>query len=286
MGKNADTPPTPDYGSIAQEQGQVSSQLMHQQTTENRPDTQTPWGSQQWAYNPATQTWSGNESLNPTEQGTLNTQQGVQSGLATATSNLASGADANLFNGGINYGNVGSIQGGNYYNPAASNAVWSQFQQMQEPLQQQQTQSQQAQLEAQGLRPGDAAYDTTMRNLSNTQYGQTQSAEDQAVLAGEQEAQTMQGMDVQAQNANYTTDTGEANNQLNLFNSLYGNTGVQNPAQPSATPAGVSQTPNLLNAQEQTYASELNAASAQNAANSSTAQGIGDLGLAAALYFA
>ena len=273
MGGKADTPQIPDYYGLAQQQGQISSSLLGQQTAANRPNTSTPWGSQSWTPN-ANGTWTGTEQLNPVEQQTLNTQQGVQSGLAGSAANLAGGADASLFNGGINYSNVPSVQGGTYYTPQASNAVWDQFQQMQKPLQDQQTQSQQAQLEAQGLRPGDAAYDTAMRNLSNTQYGQTQSAEDQAVLAGEQEAQTMQGMDVTAQQAALGTTNSEAQNQLNLFNSLYGNTGINNPSQPTAASSGVAQTPDLSGAGMNMYNSALNNTNAQNASSANTAAGV------------
>ena len=50
MGKSA--PQAPDYSRIAGQQGQISSQLLDQQTAANRPTVYTPWGSQTWTRSP------------------------------------------------------------------------------------------------------------------------------------------------------------------------------------------------------------------------------------------
>lgn len=270
---------------LANQQSQASQQLLAQQTEANRPNQSTPWGNTSWtsAYDPSTggYNWSENESLNPNEQKALTEQQ---QGAATTA-----GAAGNLWNtsgvaNGLNFSGAPEVHAGNYYTPEAQNAVWNEFQTMQQPLQEQQTQSQQAQLEAQGLRPGDAAYDTSMKNLSNTQYQQDQSAEDQAVLAGEQEAAQMQGMDVQAQNQYINKQTAQQEGNLNMYNTMMGTTG--NLQVPQFGQAGVGQTPDYLGAAESQYGSQLNAANAANAQNANLWSGIGQMGATAAMAYA
>lgn len=296
MGGKSETPATPDYSGLAQQQGQISSNLLNQQTAANRSDTSTPYGSTSWQAptTPGGQ-WTGSETLNPALQQTLTSQEAAGEQQA-ATGQQQAGAQQNLFNsfngsGGyspIDYSGVPTVQGGNYYNQDAQNAVWNQFQGMELPLQQQQTEQQQSQLQGQGLRPGDAAYDTAMKNLSNTQYQQTQSAQDQAVLAGEQEGQTMQGMDVQAQNSGINLANQKLNN-VNMFNSLMGQPGQINPTSTptsiGASNAGVAQTPDLTGAAQNTYGSQLNSTNASNAANGNLWQGLGSAATLAAMFF-
>ncbi len=289
MGSKSNTPEAPPYEQLAQQQGQISSNLLNQQTTANRPTTSTPFGGTSWQQGPGGQ-WTGESYLTPELQSSLNTQEGTLGEQSILQQEQLGGAQ-NLFNtaGGsvynpVNYDNVNrNIQSSQTLDPQAEQAVWGQFQNMEEPLQQQQTEQEQSQLEGQGLRPGDAAYDTAMKNLSNTQFQQTQSAQDQAVLAGEQEAQTMQGMDINAANTNLNTANSEAVTQANLFNSIMGG---QNPYNMISggntsipfTGAGVAQTPDLLGAAEQQYGAQLNTTNAQNAANGNLFSGL--MGLA------
>lgn len=298
MGGKSSTPATPDYQGLAQQQGQISSNLLNQQTASNRSDTSTPYGSTSWKAptTPGGQ-WTGSETLNPTLQATLQGQE-ANTQAQTGIQGQEVGGQQNLFNsfnnsGGyspIDYSNVPSVQGGNYYDQNAQNAVWNQFQNMEQPLQGQQTEQQQSQLEGQGLRPGDAAYDTAMKNLSNTQFQQTQTAQDQAVLAGEQAAQSNQGMDVQAQNSDINLANQKLNN-VNMYNSLMGGgPGQLNPStMPTtigATNAGVAQTPDLTGAAQNTYGSQLNATNASNAASGNLWQGLGSAATMAAMFLA
>lgn len=294
MGSKSQAPPAPDYVDLASEQGQISGQLTQQQSAENHPDTTTPYGETGWTYNPQTQQWSGDSTLNPTLQNTLDTQENT--GLAGANVQAGQvGESQNILNSELGSGNFNplsysgtqQVQGGNYNNQQAQDATWNEFQTMQQPLQAQQTQAEQAQLYGQGLRPGDAAYDTATNNLSNTQYQQTQNAEDQSVLAGDQEAQTMQGMDVQAQQAQIAAMNGQQNQNLNLYNSLMTSPGQQYGSSTISGPTtGVAQTPDIVGAEGQTYGAQLNQTNAANAASSGTAQGAGSLAVALASLFA
>ena len=274
------TPPTPDYSGIAAQQAASNQQLLQQQTAANRPNQITPWGQMNWTSTGTgpNQQWTGTETLSPMMQNVVTAQQAGQAGAAQQAQGMLGAGDIQA----LNFSGAPQVQSGQYYNPQAQNAVWNQFQTMQQPLQQQQTEQQQSQLQAQGLRPGDAAYDTAMRNLGNTQYQQQQMAQDQAVLAGEQEAQTMQGMDVQAQNQYMNRMQAQNMGNLNMYNSLMGNQ-VGGINAPQFATAGMGQTPDLMGAAEQTYGAQLNAANAANAAQGNMYQGIGELGMTAAM---
>jgi hypothetical protein len=295
VGGKSNAPASPDYYSLANQQSVEQSQLLQQQTADNRPNTTTPFGSTAWNYSPATG-WSGTQTLNPQLQQTLDTsEQGAQQ---TAQNKLTeSGAGSNLLNtdlsngafNPVNYGGDQQVQGGNYYNNSAGNAVWNQFQNMEQPLMNQQTESQQSQLEAQGLRPGDEAYDNATKNLQNTQYQQEQSAQDQAVLAGEQEAQTMQGMDVQANQAQMNQQNTQQTQNMNMLNSILGQGGTNPNYGTSSVPgasAGAATAPNLMGAGQNAYDAALNQTNASNAGNANLWSGLGSAAMMAAMVMA
>ncbi|HEX4922183.1 MAG TPA: hypothetical protein VFV92_15770, partial [Candidatus Bathyarchaeia archaeon] len=213
MGSKSSTPPTPDYQGLAQQQFGYNQQLLEQQTQANRPNQSTPWGSTNWTQGPDG-AWSEIQSLNPQEQANLTAQQGQQG------SNI--GAARNLFNAsnfGQGFNAMPDIKGGNYYDKAARDAVWDQFNSMQNPLMDQQMEEQLSQLQAQGLRPGDPAYDSAVANLRSSQGATRNQAMDQAVLTGSQVAGANEGMDINALNANMQKKLGS----YNLFSGLMGN---------------------------------------------------------------
>lgn len=285
-------PSSPNYTAAAEEQGQQTQQLNAQQTANNRPDVNTPWGSLTYSQgtpyiDPATGTLVDNPqesvSLTPEEEQSVQNSQAVSAGRTGAASSLLSGLDNQVNQTPMSVPAAQSLTGagqGIDYNPSSldaqtENAVWNQFENMQEPLQQQQTQQQNAQLAAQGLKPGDAAYDTANTNLLNTQYTQDQTAEDQAVLAGQQEASTLFGEQNSAQAQGYGQDASQLSydNSLipqnisneeagiglgqeqslydaNLMNGLMNGQQVSMPSFPGTTAAGSGQAANLLQAAE------------------------------------
>lgn len=74
-------PPAPDYTGAAQATAQGNLQNLNAQTTANRPDQYTPWGSSTWTQTPGadgTSSWTNNISLSPSEQAALDSQQKIQ----------------------------------------------------------------------------------------------------------------------------------------------------------------------------------------------------------------
>lgn len=280
MGKDA--PPAPDYTGAAVAQGQQTQQLAAQQTAANRPNVNTPWGSISWQNNPTAGTpavppkydksgalmpgtgteatpgmpnWTGNVTLTPQEQASLTSQQNIQEGKSGIAESLLNSTGQALSTG--NPRATGSVQSVSndpqMLNQQTTNAVWDQFKGMELPLQQQQMEQERSQLQGQGLREGDAAYDTSVKNLMNTQFTQQQQAADQALLAGEQEGSTLNqeklantGFNNQAIGQDLGLQQQQQTYPLNLLNASLNGTQVQNPQFPGYAGASSGQAPDLL----------------------------------------
>jgi hypothetical protein len=323
-----DAPAAPDYSELAGQQAIESSDLAAQQTAANRPDVSTPWGNLSYSTNgssidPATGAMvdnvSENVGLTPQEQESVTNQQNISAGETGTASNLLNtiGSQINQTPGTAptTQSMTGAGQGMDYnpgqINQQAENAVWNQFQNMQEPLQQQQTQQQNAQLAAQGLKPGDAAYDTANTNLLNTQFSQDQTAEDQAVGAGEQEGATefgeanaaqaqgygQEGQQLEYNNAqipqniqNQEAELGLGQEQsgydVNLLNGLLNGQQVGMPSFPGTTSAGSGTSPNLLQAGEDQEQAALDSYNAQTGSANSLMQGLGSAATTVGAAFA
>lgn len=88
MGGKGSPPPAPDYVGAAQLQGELSKEALNMQNFANRPTVNTPFGSQTWgtqaATDPATgqkvTSWTQNTTLAPGLESALNAQIGTQLG--------------------------------------------------------------------------------------------------------------------------------------------------------------------------------------------------------------
>jgi hypothetical protein len=103
--------PAPDYTGAAEKQGQSSKENIAMQTWANRPQLNTPWGSQTWGatggYDPSSGTpvtqWTSNINLTPEQQSALDAQQRIQQGRSGAAETLlgqATGSFQTPFNWG------------------------------------------------------------------------------------------------------------------------------------------------------------------------------------------
>jgi hypothetical protein len=78
MGKKS-SPPPPDYAALAKEQGTINEQTAEKQTTTNRPDQFTPWGSTQWFQDPNNpENWYQTQTLNEDDQRLLDNSRMLQ----------------------------------------------------------------------------------------------------------------------------------------------------------------------------------------------------------------
>lgn len=235
MGKTV--PATPDYVGAAQQTAQSSADTNEAQTVANRPNVNTPWSSQSWnatpTFDPTTGTyvnqWTSNTQLAPQAQTALNSQFGVAQNQSAAANTLSGQQNTSPLNWSnfqslgatpqaqsyqtpnlqskIDISGVTPVSTANTYANNAGNAAYQQYTNRNQPLQQTALNNQMTQLYNQGLRPGDAAYDTAVKNLQNQQSDANTQASLGATQFGIQGGQIMQGEDL-AQNQNAFNQAG------------------------------------------------------------------------------
>lgn len=301
------TPAPPDYKSAAEAQAASSKDVTNTQNYANRPNINTPFGSQSWTTNsqidPATGQkvtgWTQNNSLTPQAQDALNSQLDITQArsdigkgmLDRVSSEYGPTMDWNKFTpetGKLDYSGVTKPDSSNDYYNKAGDAVYSQFSNRNEPIFQRQQAQMETRLRNQGLHPGDEAYDQQMKDMAQQQNDARTNASLAATQAAGGEAQRMFGMDTTA-HGQQTSDIGNQANfantarqqqiaeemqkrgfSLNEINGLLTGQQVGMPTMPSFTNAGKSDATNYMGAAQNQYGAALDAANAQNA-------GIGNL---------
>jgi hypothetical protein len=217
------TPAAPDYTGAAQAQAQSSREVTEQQTWANRPTINTPFGQQTWEVQPVwdpttgqyNNSWTQNTNLTPESQAALNSQMNIQQGKSDIANNLlgraksefgqemnwddftkmGEGVDAPTYSPEAIQRSIGETPD---YMKSAEDAIYGQWSNRQEPRMQQELDRARTQLYNAGLKEGDQAYDAEMQKIRQDQGDARLQAQYQATMGAGQEAQRMQGMDVQA----------------------------------------------------------------------------------------
>jgi len=238
---------SPDYEGAAIAQGEANRGVVRDQTFANRPDQFTPWGSTSWnpyqtvdpATGEATTAWEQVQTLDPKLQSILDKQIAVQEGrtdmaglltgrlggefgapmdwrglnpMGTIPTNQFTIPEENQRN--LDYSGISGVGDPERMRERAENAVWDkgagrladQFGSQREQLE--------IKLRNQGIGPEDAAWQSQMNNLGQTEtdaYGQLQS---QAVTQGMGEANQMFGQDMSRRGLY----TGERDRAAQFFN--------------------------------------------------------------------
>jgi hypothetical protein len=138
IGKKSAPPPAPDYKGAAEATAASSAAAQSAATTANRPNVNTPWGSETWTQaqstDPATgkpvTNWTQNINLSPAEQATLTAQQNVALGKANIA-NSSIGRMQEAYSQPFDWGNLSAMgqapQGGQLANVGTTSG---QFQNM------------------------------------------------------------------------------------------------------------------------------------------------------------
>lgn len=334
------TPATPDYAGAAVEQGQQNADVIQSQTYANRANVDTPWSQQTWANQPVwdpttgqyVNQWTQNTNLTPQAQGSLDAQLGAQQNLSQDAQTLSQNPSLTQglnTSGFTNYGQVPTtpdytqtgistdglpaVNSSNAYANSAAAAAYSQYTARNQPQQQLATQRLDTQLQNQGLKPGDAAYDTAMTQLQNQQSFANTDASNAATLTGVNAGATMQGEDLAnnanqfSQRAQQGTFTNSAANQVyqqgllsdsasdsqrsqqlseqlqeqgfnvNQIEALLNGQQVTTGPSTGYNAAGSATPTNLMQALQSQYGASLNSTNAQNANNSNLIAGAGAL---------
>ncbi len=237
MSKGAPSPPpVPDPTVVANAQSAANIDTAIAQGVMNHQNEQTPFGNLTFTEGPTQSvsghdvpTWSSSITLNPLQQQALDSQQQLT---------------ASLYNlGNQQSGRVASALARPFAapptpipaNPAAfdrgvENQVFGSEMGYIAPIQSQQTQQTEDQLVQQGIDPKDAAYQTALQNLRNSQSQQDQGAITDALTTGANVAQQNFGQNLSA-NQNELQESNFLREQpLNEAIALMSGTQIQNPS--------------------------------------------------------
>jgi hypothetical protein len=295
-------PAPPDYNAAAQTQAQSSAETLEAQTVANRPNINTPFGSQTWQMQPQidpvtgkpVSTWTQNTTLTPAMQQALEAEQGItstQAGLAKdllgqEVSQEKTPIDMNAIMGIAPTPSAAGI------NKGAADATFGMFENYQAPLMKQARDQLDTQLQNQGLKPGDQAYDTAMRNLENQQSMSTLQAENQSVLTGADVGQkefgeALSGAQYQdtASQIQLAQEMQKRGFTLNQIQAILTGNQVGLPATPGFATAGASQPVQALTAAEAQNQANLGAFGIQQQQTAGAEAGAGSLAMAAAIFF-
>lgn len=173
----SDMPESPDYNNAARQQSASSRSNAEQTNAVNRPNVNTPLGSQTWTQNPDG-TYTQNVSLSPEQQGLYNTETQNQQAMGNLGGTLINNAQDTL----STPFDASKVDGGQQ---AIQDAIYHKSTAMLDPQYQQREVAQRDQLAQQGFQTGTAGFDTAMGNFNRDRAGAYGDARDRAIVGGQ-----------------------------------------------------------------------------------------------------
>lgn len=256
-------PPAPDPQVTAAAQGAANIDAARVNTSLNRPDQYTPWGSQTW-QNLGGDRWSSTVNVSPTAQRVIDSQIDTSWGLNNSTKNALGRVDSTMQQP-LDFSAAGLVKD----REKVADAMYSSYTRRLDPQFGQQEERMKSDLVNRGLMPGTEAYQTEWDNFSrskNDAYGQARTA---AELASTTEAERQASSMLRGRNQ-----------ILNELSSLRTGQQVQAPQfQSGMSGANVGAAP-YLQATQMGYNGQLNQYNAEVGANNATMGALGGLGAA------
>ena len=224
---------TPDFSDIAAGDTEASRQSVKDQIYANRPDQYTPWGYTSWQNNPYTDAagntydkWTQTTGLSPELQDIFNKQMAIQGGRTDIAGMLTGrmGADFGQSMDWRNLSPVGQVPTAQYTLPEggvddpyqtrqrAEDAMYQSAMSRIQPQQESQRAALETKMRNQGLRPGDAAWQSQMQGLGQQHTDQSNQAMWSSVGEGRAESGQMFGQQLQDNQNRFNQALG-ANNQ-------------------------------------------------------------------------
>lgn len=284
-GKDApDTPSVGDYMDIARQQAELGKELIREQTTANRPNQYTPYGSSVWE-DLGNNRWQQTVTLPDIQQAALESQQRTGLGRSEMAEGLVGRAGQELAAPiqweAMQANEVGT---GADARQAAEDALYGRTTSRLDPMWQQREQATYNQLWNQGLRPGDEAWNAAMGNLGRERTDAYQTAAREATIYGGQEAERQFGMDFKRRQQAIAEELQRRGASLNEINAALTGQQVAAPGMPTFSRAGTSAPPDLLRAMGMGYQSELDRYNAENMQDQGLWSGITGLASAGAAW--
>jgi len=225
---------SPNMTQAAVAQGEANREVVRDQTFANRPNQYTPWGYTTWnpyqtvdpATGEATTGWEQVQGLTPELQEILNKQIAIQSGRSDIAGQLTGrlGAEFGAPMDWRGLSPMGGVPTNQYTIPEgdledpyqtrqrAEDAMFASAQSRIAPQQDAQRQALEVKMRNQGLRPGDAAWQSQIQAQDRGFNDQNNQALWSSVGEGRQESGQMFGQNLQANQNRFNQALG-ANNQ-------------------------------------------------------------------------
>lgn len=227
---------------------QATQQGWERQNVANRPDINTPWGSQTWQQNG--DQWTQNINLTPEEQASLDSQQNVQLGRSQAAEGLL-GQATEAFDKPFNWDgapDAGTMEGMDPQGARnrAEQALWERQISKIEPGLTRSEDARRTRMANMGIAPegGSAAWERAQEGMDSARNQAYQDAAYQSIIGGGQEATREQGMGISGaqetdrQRQQFIAEEAQRRGMpLNELNALL-------TSQQVSMPGGMSQAPN------------------------------------------
>lgn len=278
FGKSA--PSSPDYKGAAEATAASDRTNLRDQTWANRPEQITPWGSTTWdqerVKDPATgekvTQWTQNTALNADSQRALD----AQLGLSANKSELAGGMYdrmANEYSSEMDWSGLPEVGTGAGARDRAEGAIYDRSASRLDPQWEQRTGDMEAKLAAQGLRPGDAAYDRAMENMGRERTDAYQQATYGSIMGGGQEADRQYNLESSDRNRQLAEQMQKRGFTLNEINAIISGQQVGMPDMPNFNQAGRQAATDYSGAATQQGQANLDSFNAEQAAMQGMMQG-------------
>jgi len=204
---------SPDYGQLAQQQGEANREVTRDQTYANRPSQYTPFGYTNWTNqqvtDPATgqkvAKWTQTQGLTPELQDILNKQIAIQGGKSDVAGSLV-GRMGKEFGQTMDWSGLsplgvnpnqqytmpeGDIGDPNAFRQQTQDAMYNQAKSRLDPMYGAKRMEMEAKLRNQGIGPEDAAYKSQMQSLGQQENDAYNQANWSSVGAGRDESNAM-----------------------------------------------------------------------------------------------
>ena len=287
------TPAPPDWRGAAEETAQGNKDLLDEQTRANRPDQFNPFGSTQWTQDEAGN-WTQTQSLNEDSQRALDAQLKLGADRAELGGSMTDRLRED-FSDRVDLGGVpdwaGPLMGGDEARQGAEDAIYGRSASRLDPQWEQRSDQTEAKLAAQGLRPGDPAYDQAMENMGRERTDAYQQATYGSIVGGGQEASRQQDMDRQAGDFQNQSRQGQISEKLrergyslNEINAIMSGQQVSMPGMEDFNTAGRGTGADYTGAAQSQYGSDMDAYNAKQSWMNSMFSGLGMMGQAGINY--
>jgi len=269
-------PKTPDYKGAAEATAASDLEALKYQTQANRPDQNTPFGSSSWEQD-ADGNWTQNTTLNEEAQRALDAELGLGADRMELGQGMMGRAEAE-FGQEMDWSALPEVGRGSEARDRAETNLYERQTSRLDPQWEQRTEQTQAKLVAQGLRPGDPAYDQAMENMGREKTDAYDRASSSAIAAGGQEADRQYNLESSDRNRQLTEEMQKRGFSLNEINAIISGQQTSMPNMPGFESAGRANPTDYTGAANSQYNASANNASIDNSAFNSALSGGMQLG--------